>query len=78
MDQCNEDGFRMSQAHYIYLYFYYYYTRSTSDHQALDPRGWGPLPLNITPESSAPYTSLSPALKITTILRNLYIIEFKA
>ena len=33
-------------AHYIYciLYFYYYYISSTSNHQALDPRGWGPLP----------------------------------
>ena len=38
-------GFRMIQAHYIYcaLYVYYYYIRSTSDLQALDPRGWGPL-----------------------------------
>ena len=33
------------QPHYIYctLYFYYYYISSTSDHQALDPQGWGPL-----------------------------------
>ena len=39
------DGFRMIQVHYIYraLYFYYYYINSTSDHQALDPGGWGPL-----------------------------------
>ena len=31
------------QAHYIYcaLYFCYYYISSTSDHQALDPEGWG-------------------------------------
>ena len=38
------DGFRMIQAHYIYcaLNFYFYYISSTSDHQALDPRGWGP------------------------------------
>ena len=37
------DGFRMIQVHYIYcaFYFYYYYISSTSDHQALDPRGWG-------------------------------------
>ena len=27
----------------IALYFYYYYISSTSDHQALDPRGWGAL-----------------------------------
>ena len=30
--------------HYIYCVLYlYYYTSSTSDHQPLDPRGWGPL-----------------------------------
>ena len=31
--------------HYMYyaLYFYYYYINFTSDHQALDPRVWGPL-----------------------------------
>ena len=35
------DGLGMLQAHYIrcVLYFYYYYINSTSDHQALDPRG---------------------------------------
>ena len=35
----------MIQTHYIYcaLHFYYYAISSTSDHQALDPRGWGPL-----------------------------------
>ena len=34
-----------NSSHYIYcaLCFYYYYISSTSDHQALDPRGWGPL-----------------------------------
>ena len=39
------DGFGRIQARYIYwaLYFYYYYTCSASDHQALDPGGWGPL-----------------------------------
>ena len=37
--------FQMIQGHYIYcaLYFYYGYISSTSDHQALDPRCWGPL-----------------------------------
>ena len=48
-----EDNFSMDQGGgkecfqnnlntYIYceLYFYYYYISSTSDHQALDPRGW--------------------------------------
>ena len=40
------DGFGMIQAHSIYgaLYFYCYYISSTSDHQALGPRSWGPLP----------------------------------
>ena len=42
MDQGEEDGHGMIQVHYIYctLYFSYYYISSTSDHQALDPRGW--------------------------------------
>ena len=41
------DGFGMIRVHHIYcaLYFYYYYIRSTSDHQELDPRDGGPLPL---------------------------------
>ena len=36
----------MIQACYVYcvLYFYYYSINSTSDHQALDPGGWGHLP----------------------------------
>ena len=35
----------MIQAHDIYyeLYFYYYYISLTSDHQTLDPWGWGAL-----------------------------------
>ena len=35
----------MIQVCHIYcaLYIYYYYIRSTSDRQALDPGGWGPL-----------------------------------
>ena len=39
------DGLGMIPVHYMYfaLYFYYYYISSTSDHQALDPRGQGPL-----------------------------------
>ena len=38
------DGFRMIQVHYIYCALsFYYYIGSTSDHQILDPRGWGPL-----------------------------------
>ena len=38
-------GFGMMQTHYVYcaFYFYHYYISSTSDHQALDLRGWGPL-----------------------------------
>ena len=41
------DVLGMIQGHYIYcaLYFYYYYISSTSDHQALDPGGRGPLML---------------------------------
>ena len=41
----------MIQAHYIYfvLYLYYYYISSTSDHQALDPRGWGALLMSSSP-----------------------------
>ena len=33
----------MIQVHFIYcaLYFYYLYISSTSDHQELDPEGWG-------------------------------------
>ena len=31
--------------YFCMLYFYYYYISSTSDHQALDPRDGGPLPL---------------------------------
>ena len=39
-------GYVMIQMHYIYcvLYFYYYFLSSTSDHQALDPGGWGSMP----------------------------------
>ena len=39
----------MLQAHYMYcaFYFYYYYISSNSDHQALDPGAWGPLPYKL-------------------------------
>ena len=33
--------FRMIRAYYIYCALYFYYVGSTSDHQALDPRGGG-------------------------------------
>ena len=38
-------GLWMIHVHYIYcaLYFYYYYISSTSDYQAFDPGGRGPL-----------------------------------
>ena len=38
-------GLWMIHVHYIYcaLYFYYYYISSTSDYQAFDPGGCGPL-----------------------------------
>ena len=40
----------MFQVNYIYcvLYFYYYIS-PTSDHQALYPRGWGPLVYTVSP-----------------------------
>ena len=41
-----DSWFGITQVHYIYcaLYFYYYYyISSTTDYQALDSRGWGPL-----------------------------------
>ena len=45
IDQGWGHDFRMIQVRYIYcvLYVYYYYISSTSDHQVLDPGGWGPL-----------------------------------
>ena len=45
MTQRGGDGFGMIQMHYIYcaLHFCSYHISSTSDHQTLDPRGWGPL-----------------------------------
>ena len=40
------DGLGMIQGHCMYcaLCFCYYYISSDSDHQALDPEAWGPLP----------------------------------
>ena len=48
--QMKDDGFRMTQAHYMFqaLYFYYCYISSTSYYQALDLGGWGALPDNTT------------------------------
>ena len=38
------DSFRMIQECCIYCVLcFYYYISSTSDHQALDPKGWAPL-----------------------------------
>ena len=44
-DQEQRGGLGMIQVHCVYcvLHFCYYYSSSTSDHQALDPRAWGPL-----------------------------------
>ena len=42
-----EDNFPMDGGGWFQndaLYFYYYRISSTSDHQALDPGGWGPMP----------------------------------
>ena len=44
MDGWTVDGFRMIQVYNIYRELYYYYISSSSDHQALDPGHWGPLP----------------------------------
>ena len=33
-----------SALHLLYILYHYFYISSTSDHQALDPRGWEPLP----------------------------------
>ena len=43
MDRVVREGFRMIQERYICCALYYFYISSTSDHQTLDPRGWGPL-----------------------------------
>ena len=47
----------MIQVHYIScaLYFYYYYISSTSDHQALDPRGWGVPVLVLSSDFTLPH-----------------------
>ena len=44
-------GLGIIQVHYIYctFYFYYYYISSTSENQALDPGGWGPLDNSVLP-----------------------------
>ena len=44
-------GLGIIQVHYIYctFYFYYYYISSTSEHQTVDPGGWGPLDNNVLP-----------------------------
>ena len=56
MDQGWKDASGMIQVHYSYcaLYFYYYYISLTSDHQALDPKGWGPLSYMKDANRSAP------------------------
>ena len=48
VDQGGGDGLGMIQVHYTYCTLYFcYFISSTSDHQALDPRGWGPLDCKI-------------------------------
>ena len=42
-DRGGVGGLGMIQLHYVYCAFYLYYISSTSDHQALDSGGWGPL-----------------------------------
>ena len=59
------DGLGMIQVYYIYcaLYSYYYYISSTSDHQALDPRVWGPLLYGTVRYSRLIFYFSVPALK---------------
>ena len=69
------DGFGMIQVHYTYrtLYFYYYYIRSTLDHQALDPRVWGPLVWTV----SVFFTVLRhDYIMVTFLLRSIMIMEW--
>ena len=44
-DWSQGERYRIIQVHYTcaLYYYYYYYISSISNHQALDPRGWGPL-----------------------------------
>ena len=48
MDRGWGDGLGIIQVQYIHctIYFYCYYISSTSDHWALDPRGWETPALN--------------------------------
>ena len=41
-------GYDSGTLHLLCTYFYYYDISFTSDHQALDPRGWGLLPYIIS------------------------------
>ena len=36
-------GWLRNDSSVFYLFYFYYYISSTSDQQALDPGGWGPL-----------------------------------
>ena len=40
--QLKQLNMHASALHFCAFYFYYYYICSTSDHQTLDPGGWGP------------------------------------
>ena len=64
--------FRMIQAHYIScaVCFDHCYIRFTSDHQALDPRGWGPLLYGVLPTVTLNYL-LSPPTSIFPRSSNL-------
>ena len=53
LGQGDSYGFEMIQVHQIYCTRYFYYPISTtSDHQELDPGGWGPLLSCLTYEDS--------------------------
>ena len=51
-----EHDLGMIQVHSTYcVLYYYYYISYTSDHQALDPRGWRPWCLKVTLFVSRPF-----------------------
>ena len=57
-----EDGFSVVQAHYIYCVLYDYYISSTSDHQALDGRTWGPLHTEFLSQARPMWNTIQKAL----------------
>ena len=50
------------QAHHIYCVLYDYYISSTSDHQALDGRSWGPLHTEFLSQARSMWDTIQRAL----------------